>query len=144
MLNWNQLHLGLEKASGRHRQLESIFNRFATDVVAQVTEEHFHIKGIGASWSIDQRFFTTNFAGRTLFFAFESVFEEDGTVVGKVTCFLKKEFPVMEHIAIGDFTFNGKGRTNLLDPDENEPIIIDSEIVALYVALHFIRESLSR
>ena len=144
MLEWNQLHQNLERASNRHRQLFAKFEQFAKFVGEQVSTPAFHIKGIGISSNLDQCFFSTTFAGRTLQFQFESVSEENGTLVGKVTCYLKKEFPALEYISIGDFRFTGNGQTTLVDPKENDPITIDNDLAALYVVLNYIHESLSR
>ena len=101
MLEWSQLHQGLERASNRHRQLAAKYEQFAKFVAEQVTEPAFHIKGIGISLHLDQGFFVTTFAGRTLQFTFESVPSENGALVGKVTCHLKKEFSTPEYISIG-------------------------------------------
>ena len=144
MLEWNQLHQDLEKASNRHRQLAAKYEQFARFVAEQVTSAGFHIKGISISLNLDQGFFSTTFAGRTLQFMFESVPNESGTLVGKVTCYLKREFPTPEYISIGDFQFTGSGQTNLVNPEENDPITIDYDLAALYVALNYIHKSLSR
>jgi len=73
VLEWNQLHQNLEQASRRHLQLLDKFERFAKFVEEQVTAPAFHIKGIGITLNLDQGFFSTTFAGRTLKFQFESV-----------------------------------------------------------------------
>lgn len=144
MLEWNQLHQELEKAANRHRQLAAKFDQFAKLVAEQVVAPAFHIKGIGISLNLDQRFFSTTFAGRTLHFIFESVPGENGALVGQVTCYLKKEIPTPEYISIGDFQFTGSGQTTLIDPMENDPVNIDTNLGALYVVLNYIHESLSR
>lgn len=144
MLEWNQLHQNLQKTSNRHRQLAGKFEQFAKYVAEQVTAPAFHIKDIGATLNLDQGFFSTTFAGRTLQYVFESVSEENGTLVGKVTCYIKKEFPSLEYVSIGDFRFTGSGQTTLVDPAENAPITIDVDVAAQYIALNYIHESLSR
>lgn len=144
MLDWNQLHQSLEKASNRHRQLAAKFEQFAKFAAEQVAAPAFHIKGISVSLNLDQGFFTTCFAGRTLHFRFESVHEENGTLVGKVTCHLKKEFPASEYIPIGDFRFTGNGQTTLVDPTEKDPITIDVDLAALYIVLNYVHDSLSQ
>ena len=73
MLAWNQLHQDLESATNRHRQLAAKFEQFAKFVAEQVAAPAFHIKGIGISLNLDQGFFSTTFAGRTLHYTFESV-----------------------------------------------------------------------
>jgi hypothetical protein len=143
MLEWDQLHQNLERNSNRHRQLFAKFEQFAKFVDEQVSAPAFHIKGIGTSSNLDQGFFSTTFAGRTLQFQFESVSEENGPLAGKVTCYFKKEFPALEYISIGDFRFTGNGQTTLVDPNENDPITIDNDLTALYVVLNYIHESLS-
>jgi len=144
MLEWDQLHQSLERTSNRHRQLFAKFELFSKFVDEQVSAPAFHIKGIVISSNLDQGFFSTTFVGRTLQFRFESVSEENGALVGKVTCYLKKEFPALEYISIGDFRFTGNGQTTLVDPKENDPISIENDLAALYVVLNYIHESLSR
>lgn len=144
MLKWNQLHQDLEKASSRHRQLAAKYEQFAKFFAEQVTTPEFHIKGISISLNLEQGFFSTTFAGRILQFTFESVPSENGALVGKVTCYLKKEFPTPKYIPIGDFQFTGSGQTNLVDPEENDPITIDDDLPVLHVVLNYIHESLSR
>lgn len=144
MLKWNQLHQELERATNRHRQLAAKYEQFVKFVAEQVVAPAFHIKGIGISLNLDQGSFSTTFAGRTLYFIFESVSGENGALVGKVTCYLKKEFPALEYISIGDFQFTGSGETTLVDPMENDPINIDIDLAALYVVLNYIHESLSQ
>ena len=144
MIEWNQLHQNLQRNSNRHRQLFARFEQFAKFVADQVSAPEFHIKGIGASSNLDHGFFSTTFAGRNLEFRFESVLEENGALAGKVVCYLKKDFPALDYISIGDFRFNGNGQTTLLDPNDNDPIAIDNDLAALYVVLNYIHESLSR
>lgn len=144
MLKWNQLHQELERATSRHRQLAARYEQFAKFVAEQVVVPAFHIKDIAISLNLDQGSFSTTFAGRTLYFIFESVSGENGALVGKVTCYLKKEFPILEYISIGEFKFTGSGQTTLVDPMENDPIDIDTDLGALYVVLNYIHESLSR
>lgn len=144
MLNWNQLHQQLGTVSNRHSQLAAKFQSFAKYVEEQVTAQAFHIKGISISLHLEDGYFTTNFAGRTLRFSFSSALSENGSLVGNVTCGLMKDFPEKLSVPVGEFTFTGNGKTNLIAPDDGDPIIIDDDIPALYVALHFIHESLSK
>lgn len=144
MLTWNQLHLRLEGASNRHAQLAAKFQSFAKFIEEQVTAEHFHIKGISASLQLDKGYFTTTFAGRTVRYTFSSTTSENGTLIGTVACDLLKEHPEKTLISVGGFTFTPNGQTNLKDPEDGDPIIIDSDTPALYVGLHFIHESLSK
>ena len=144
MLEWNRLHQVLEKSSSCHRQLAVKYEQFAKFVADQVTEPTFHIKGIGISLQLDQGYFVTTFAGRTLQFTFESVPDKNGILVGKVSCHRKKVLPKLEYISIGEFQFTDNGQTNLVDPMENDPLTIDVDLAALYVVLHFIQESLQQ
>jgi len=144
MLEWSQLHPNLERASSRHRQLLEKFERFAKFVEEQVTAPTFHIKGLGITSSLDQGFFSTTFAGRTLQFRFESALGDKEVLVGKVNCYLKKEFPALEYLSIGGFGFTTTGQTTLVDPNDKDPISIDTDIGALHLVIDYIHESLSR
>lgn len=143
MLKWNSLHHNLENAANRHRLLASRFDGFTKFVMDQVTDATFHIKGITASLHSEQGILVMTFSGRTLHFVFSSTTEDSGMLVGNVTCYLKRDIPVQTYIEIGNFTFTGNGQTSLIEPEENEPITIDADLPSLYVALHFIHESLS-
>ena len=144
MLKWNQLHQQLETVANRHTQLAKKFQSFAKFVEEQVTAPTFHIKGISVSLHLEQGYFTTTFAGRTLRFDFSSALLESSSLVGTVTCSLMNEFPENSLVSVGEFTFNGSGITNLNNPEDGDPIIIDQDIPAQYVVLHFIYEGLSK
>lgn len=144
MLKWNQLHQQLEIVASRHSQLAKKFQAFAKFVEEQVTTPTFHIKGISISLHLEQGYFTTTFAGRTLCFSFSSILSENGSLIGTVTCGLMQEFPEKSLVQVGEFTFTGNGETNLNDPEDGDSISMDKDIRALHVALHFIYESLSK
>lgn len=144
MLKWNQLHQQLETVANRHSQLAAKFQAFAKFVEEQVTAPMFHIKGISISLHLEQGYFTTTFAGRTLRFDFSSALPENGSLIGTVTCSLVKELPEISFVSVGKFTFATSGKTNLNNPEDGDPIIIDDDIPAQYVGLHFIHESLSK
>ena len=146
MLDWNQLHQQLGTVSNRHSLLAAKFQSFAKYVEEQVTVPNFHIKGISVSLHLEDGYFTTAFAGRALRFSFSSALSENGSLIGTVTCVLTKYFPEKLFVPVGEFTFSGNGKTNLVAPDDGDgdAIIIDDEIPALYVALNFIHGSLSK
>jgi hypothetical protein len=142
MLKWNQLHQQLETITNRHSQLATKFQAFAKFVEAQVTAPGFHIKGISTSLYLEQAYFTTTFAGRTLHFTFSSTLSENGSLVGTVMCGLMKELPEKMLVPVGEFTFTGSGKTNLNNPEDGDPIILDEDVPALYIGLHFIYQGL--
>lgn|GEM_PF-2729453 len=144
MLTWKQLNHDLDRAFNRHRQLTARFDNFANIVEQQVMAQNFHIKGIAVSKHLEQGFFTTAFALRTLHFAFTSVQDESGMLMGNVKCYLKRELPEPECVVIGDFKFSGNGQTTLVEPEENDPLNIDNDIAALFIVLNFIHKSLAR
>lgn len=143
MLDWNQLNKNLVRVSDKHSKLASKFGEFAKLVESQVNEPTFRIKGITTSLHLDQSYFTITFAGHTIVFLFTSLLEGGETLKGSVQCYLRKEFPEPLHIKIGEFSFTRSGQTDLKTPDEGDEIIIDVDVAALYVALHFINEGLS-
>lgn len=144
MLKWNQLNQQLETVANRHLQLAGRFQVFAKFVTEQVAAQNFHIKDISASLHLEENYFTTTFVGRTLRFAFSSALSENGSLLGTVTCALMKDDLEKSLVPVGEFTFTGNGKTNLIAPDDGDPIIIDDDIPALYVGLHFIHECLSK
>lgn len=144
MLPWNQLHQRLEQIPTRHTQLTSKFELFAKHIESQVTAQGFHIHGISASTELEKGVFVITFAGRTITFEFKSTLENQN-LIGQVKCYLKSELPEQIQIPIGDFTFKPNGVSNLVSPEEpEEPLSIDIDLAALYIALHFIYVSLSK
>ena len=144
MLDWDQLHHELGTVSNRHSQLAAKFRSFAKYVEEQVTTPTFPIKGISVLLHLENGYFATAFAGRALRFSFSSALSQNGSLVGIVACVLTKDFPEKLFVPVGEFTFSGNGKTNLVAPDDGDSIIIDDHIPALYVALNFIHESLSK
>lgn len=143
MLEADQLHRNLETASNRHKVLFEKFGQFANSVKALVSNPQFHIKGIGVSLNLDQGYFSTSFAGRTLHLRFESTAGEHGSLVGKVTCYRQTDFPTQVISSIGDFQFKGTGETNPLAPAENKTIFINDDLQGLHIVLNYIHESLA-
>lgn len=144
MLDWNQLHKQLGSVSKHHSQLAAKFLNFARYVQEQVTDNTFQIKGISVSLHIEDGYFTTAFAGRTLRFSFSPTISENGSLVGNVTCILTKDFPEKLFVPVGEFTFTGNGKTNIVGPDGCDLINIDNDAHAICVTLNFIHESLSK
>ena len=143
MLEWTTLHQGLEIAAHKHQLLASRFNAFAMYVEDQITQQTFHIKGLTVSLHLEHGFFSTTFSGRALHFVFTSTTQDGDTLIGNVTCYLKREFPEQKFTEIGRFTFSENGQTSLTESDNSSPISIAADLPALNVALHFIAESLS-
>jgi len=113
-------------------------------VESQVTAQGFHIKGIGISQNLDQSSFEVTFAGRTILFAYTSKVGPNGGLIGNVKCFLKQQHPFLQFVDLGGFTYTGAGETNLKAPDDDDFIVIDVDIAALYVALNFIHKALAK
>lgn len=144
MLTWDQLRQNLDLTSRRHMLLSARFENFAKFFTEQVTAQGFFIKGITTSLAIEQGFFTLAVFGRILRFDFSSPLSESGSLIGTVTCSLVKDFPEKASIRVGQFTFSGEGKTNLNNPEYDEPIVIDDDFPSLYIGLHFVFEALSK
>lgn len=128
------------RAKTRHADLQAMFAIFARHVEAGITDPF----GMVPELHLDEGYFILRFAGRTVYFQFCSVPNDNGTLGGKVHCFLKTELPEPTVTRVGEFTFTPNGQTNLMTPDEEDQVFIDNEFGALQVALDLVRESLSR
>jgi hypothetical protein len=144
MLTWNQLHESLARAGKRHQQLETAFGQFGKYVVEQAGAKDFHIKGVNATLDEAQRTLTVTFASRTLLFAFSSAQGDSGALTGKVDVYLAKKLPKEEFDRIGGFVFDGNGQSDIVDPEEKDRLHINYDVAALYIALHFVQESLAK
>ncbi|BBN88832.1 hypothetical protein [Azospira sp. I09] len=82
--------------------------------------------------------------GRTILFAYTSKVGPNGGLIGNVKCFLKQQHPFLQFVDLGGFTYTGAGETNLKAPDDDDFIVIDVDIAALYVALNFIHKALAK
>lgn len=142
MLPPEKIYEKLEAASKRHSKLTNKFQNFANLLKEQVTNQSFPIQGITIQFELDQAYFTTSFAGRTLRFTFSSVLSEGGVLTGVVSCTLVKEPPQTAFTSIGSFTFNGAGETDLPVSENSDRLNINDDLSALYIGLHFISESL--
>lgn len=139
-----QLHESLNKLSPQHAALASKFREFARFVKDCVQTPSISSHNITASLQhLDNGYFTTTFANRTISFAFTSVLEKNGNLVGNVKTYVKHEFPEQKQVKFGEFTFDQEGHTSLKLPNEDAEINIADNFGTLHIALHFIRESLS-
>ena len=140
-----QLHDSLDKASNQHNALSAKFAEFATFVKHCIETPKIANQNITASLQhLNQGYFTTTYASRTVSFVFTSFLEESGNLAGNVKCFLKRDFPEVKQIPLGEFTFDAEGHTNLKIPNEDAQINIANDFGTLHIALYFIRESLSK
>jgi hypothetical protein len=139
-----QLHDNLHKVSDQHTALASVFEGFANFVKDCIQSPSIANHSITANLYLEQDFFTTTFAGKTVSFVFGTTLEQDRNLVGNVTCYLKKNFPEPKLIEFNSFTFNEEGFTNINIPNTNDTIHIANDLGTLLMALHFIRESLSK
>lgn len=144
MLTWNQLHENLARAAKRHQQLHALFVQFGNYVTDQVSATDFHIKGFTSAFDSEQGVLTVNFASRTLLFSFSSAQGESGTLKGKVSVYLVRKFPKLEFEQIGGVVFDGNGQTDVVEPGEKDVLYLNCDTTALYIALHFVHESLGR
>jgi hypothetical protein len=140
MLTWNQLHETLARASRRHEQLYSLFSQFGQEVVEQVAAPNSRIKGIHAEFDTQEGELKASFAGRTLVFVFSVVQGDSGALNGKVNVYLMRKIPTQAFESIGEFSFDGNGQSNLLDTGDNDQLHVVG--AAVYIALHFLNESL--
>lgn len=140
MLTWNQLHETLVRSSRRHEQLNSLFSQFGQEVVEQVAAPNFRIKGIHAEFDPQVGELKMAFAGRTLVFVFSAVQVESSALNGKVSVYLMRKIPKQTFESIGEFSFDGNGQSSLTDPSDNDQLHVEGS--AIYIALHFLNESL--
>ena len=140
----NHLHTSLDKASLQHKALASKFQEFARFVKDCIQTPSVANQSISVSLQyLDQGFFTTTFASRTVSFVFTSHLDESENLEGNVKCYIKKDFPEPKQIEFGEFTFDDTGHTNIKIPNEDDKINIAAlDFGTLHIALFYIRESL--
>jgi hypothetical protein len=138
-----QLHNHLNKISEQHVVLTEMFVEFAKFIKLCLENPSVSSHNIDISLQqLDKGIFTTTFAGRTTSFVFSTAIEDNGNLEGNVRCYIKKEFPEIRHVQLGEFTFNNEGLTNLKLPNEDSKISLANDFGTLHIALHFIRQGL--
>lgn len=146
-----QLHNYLEQASNQHFALSEKFKEFASFVKGCMQTPGVANHNISVSLqTLDQGYFSTTYANRTVTFVFNSFRQESGNLAGTVSgnlagnvkCYVHKQFPESKQVEIGEFEFNEDGNTNLNLPGEDAKINIANDFGTLHIALHFIRLSL--
>ena len=144
MIDKRQVFAKLGAVERRYGQLANTFSEFAAGVSGQVAAHAFEIKGILVTPGDTPDRFSVSFAGRTILFAFSVSIGSDTTVVGRVSCYLDKEFPKRELEQIGTFNFKVDGSASESDAVDNDPICIDHPVGAALIALHFLSVALTR
>lgn len=144
MLNEKQLHDQLSNAALQHRKLAAKFAEMAKHVETQMSAPRYPVPGIATTLQLEQGFFTTTFAGRTLSFVFSSSLGTEGSLIGQVACYLKKDFPQPVHLALGGFGFSASGQTSRTVLPDHVPADMDTDLGASLITLHFIHASLTQ
>ena len=87
------LYPGLRGANSRHQYLKHLFETFANNIQAFFSHPSHQNMGVSCSLQLENQFFVLHYAGRAVYFEFSSI--DDGGVVlmGKVSCFVKRDFP---------------------------------------------------
>ena len=143
MLNEKQLNGQLINAAAQHAKLAAKFTALAQHVKAQVNEAHYPVKGITAILHLEQGFFSTTFAGRTLSFVFTSSFVAEASLSGHVRCYLKKYFPQHEQVLLGGFSFSASGKTSPIALSNPVAADMDTTQGARLIILRFLHDSLA-
>lgn len=143
MFNWNQLNGSLDSVDARHKALFDKFDCFARQALEKINHPKFHIKGIDIEPLGDKNHFVVKFAGRTIRFQFYTAFGEGAVLVGIVNCYLVENFPEPGYQELGSFKFSASGKTGFFD-DVGDPILIDTDVGALYIVLNYIYKSLEQ
>jgi hypothetical protein len=144
MLNEKQLHDQLGNAALQHRKLAAKFAEMAKHVEAQVSAPHYPVPDIVTALQLEQGVFSTTFAGRTLSFVFSSSLGTEGSLIGQVACYMKKDFPQPVQVALGGFGFSASGQTSRTVLPEHVPADMDTALGASLITLHFIHTSLTQ
>ena len=144
MLKYGQLHEALTYATNRHDDLQKKFLEFARQVETQLTAQAFPIRGIAVTPAQGCPRFNVAFAGRDIRFVFSSRLGGASGMRGVVSCYIAQSIPEEKLVLVGEFSFDGRGKSDIIDPEENEGLHIDYDLSSIYIALHFINESLQK
>jgi hypothetical protein len=146
MLSNEELWTRARALVDRYNRLRAHFETFAKEAASLAEPE-----GLGANVTIDlclaDNYFDVNFVGRVFRFRFaplaapvaggDAAFNEGRVVVVEFDPVADEEMEKFEEV-----TFNGSGRTNLLDPLHGDSINVQTDVGARYLVLHAIYDAI--
>ena len=145
MLTNGQLHEILAAVSLRHNSLKAKFAEFAKHLETALPKDDYLVKGISVKTVLESDYVELRFAGRVLKFVFTSLVPEaQHKLVGSVQCYLVVDTPERKLVEVGGFTFKPSGESDIKPPPDNDPIHVNFDTSALYIALNLIHEALSK
>ena len=146
MLTNGQLYQVLEDASRRYSDLKKRFAEFSGQLQSAFTQNDPYIKGVTLNAVLDANFLDLGFAGRTFRLVFTTaISEQKRGLVGVVRCYAVVEYPEKKLVDTGGFSFSPRGESNIIGPPpDDDPLHIDWELSARYIALHLINEALAK
>ena len=132
------LYPGLINANSQHQDLNHLFETFANNIQAVFSEQSFQNFGAGYSEQFENQFFVLHYAGRAVYFEFSSIDNGDGVLMGKVNCFVKRDFPRSLISEIEFFGFNGVGISNIPSAEEETYLDLNDRSHCVHIAMHFL------
>jgi len=102
----------------RHAELAAVFQQFVSVAAGSISTI---LDGAQCPRPTPTSF-TVLFAEREVTFAFKTVIDDRGSLVGRVTVHLMRRDPELSHQIVGFFTFNRAGETRRLGEPNSDPI----------------------
>ena len=141
MLRNDELWARVETLVARYNRFREHFQAFANNAATLANEPDGLSANISLVLHLGENYFEVTFAGRVFRFRFtpravavnDAVDLEGQIVVTEFDRVTKKEGAKFDSIS-----FNGTGRTTLVDRLDNDPINIQTDVGARYLVLHMI------
>ena len=133
----------LKKCSDRHRKLHDLFRQFVTLFAEALDRPPPFLAGLAMQESSTQDEMLLTYLGREVVFSFNSEPSEGGTLIGRITAYLKLGRAISEHQQVDSFTFDGNGATKVQDgPRGLDIFFVTTDRGAIGLVLDMLEKSL--
>lgn len=134
----------LKKCSDRHRKLHTLFRQFVTLFAEALDRPPPLLEGLAMQESPTQDEMLLTYLGREVVLSFNSEPSEGGTLIGRITTYLKLGRAIPEHQQVDSFTFDGNGATKVQDgPSGQDLFFVTTDRGAIGLVLDILEKSLN-
>lgn len=144
MLGANEIYRHLTQISQRHDKLKKLFEEFGTLAKSHLEDKSCPVQNVIFDEDYSNDRFYVRFAGKCVRFAFSSDLASKGSGRAFVMCNLVDPVTKAVGTAVGKFSFNGQGNTELKLPPDGDEITVNAQGGPGYLVLHMLNEALDK
>lgn len=144
MLGANEIYKHLTQISQHHAKFKKLFDEFGYLAKQVLNEKDCPVAGVVFEEDYANDRFYVRFAGKCVRFALSTDLGSKGSGRASVKCNLVEPESKTVGAAVGSFSFNGQGDTELKLPPDGDEITVSSRGGPAYLVLHMLNEALDK